>query len=317
MRRKIVSKLSWAMFLTLVLTFALGSDVFSQRARIIVVTHGQADDAFWNRIKNGIKEASRETRSKTDYRAPATINMVDMARLIDAAVAQKPDGIVVSIPDATALGPSIRKAVQAGIPVISINSGSDVYEELGIAAHVGQTEYEAGRGAGRKMRSMGVKNAICWNHEVGNVSLEKRCQGFKDGLGGTSRQVNVEGYDPSKIRSSAQAELRKDSSIQGILTLSAFVGEAVRDAARDMGKLSSVKIASFDLSTTAVESVDKGEMAFLVDQQPYLQGYLPVIILSKYKKYGVLPAGVVMTGPGFVTKANARQVLKWAKREYR
>ena len=107
--------------------------------------------------------------------------MVAMAQLIDAAVASEPDGLVVSIPDAEALGDSIKAAVDAGIPVISMNSGSDVAEELGVLNHVGQTEYEAGLGGGQRMGEAGVKNALCVNQEVGNVALDERCQGFTDG----------------------------------------------------------------------------------------------------------------------------------------
>ncbi len=107
-----------------------------------------------------------------------------MAQLIDAAVASQPDGLVVSIPDAEALGDSIKNAVASGIPVVSMNSGSDVYEELGVLVHVGQTEYEAGLGAGKKMKAAGVTKALCVNQEVGNVALDLRCQGFTDGLEG-------------------------------------------------------------------------------------------------------------------------------------
>ena len=77
------------------------------------------------------RRRSWASRSSTTRRRPST--WCEMAQLIDAAVASKPDGLVVSIPDADALGDSIKNAVAAGIPVISINSGTDVREELGVA----------------------------------------------------------------------------------------------------------------------------------------------------------------------------------------
>ena len=117
---------------------------------------------------------------KVEYQAPPTFDMVAMSQLIDAAVASKPDGLVVSVPDADALGPSIKAAVAAGIPVITMNSGSDVSQELGALNHVGQTEYEAGLGAGERMGEAGVKNALCVNQEVGNAALDQRCKGFTD-----------------------------------------------------------------------------------------------------------------------------------------
>ncbi|HMA36044.1 MAG TPA: substrate-binding domain-containing protein, partial [Chloroflexia bacterium] len=141
---------------------------------ITVVTHGQAADPFWSVVKNGVDQAAKDMGVSVQYQAPDKFDMVAMSALIDAAVATKPDGLVVSIPDANALSPSIKKAIAAGIPVISINSGSDVAQQLGILTHVGQTEYEAGLGGGTKMAAAGVKSALCINQEVGNAGLDAR-----------------------------------------------------------------------------------------------------------------------------------------------
>ena len=99
---------------------------------------------FWSVAANGVDAAAEDMGVEVEYQAPATFDMVAMSELIDAAVASQPDGLVVSIPDADALGPSIQAAVDAGIPVISMNSGSDVFRDLGVLVHVGQTEFEAG-----------------------------------------------------------------------------------------------------------------------------------------------------------------------------
>ena len=114
-----------------------------------VITHGQASDPFWSVVKRGVDQAGKDMCVNVTYEAPPTFDMVAMARLIDAAVATKPSGLVVSIPDAAALGPSIKAAVAAGIPVISINSGSDVAQSLGVLVHIGQTEEVAGMGGGQ------------------------------------------------------------------------------------------------------------------------------------------------------------------------
>ena len=152
---------------------------------IEVVTHGQAIDGFWGVVRNGVKAAASDMGVTVNYSAPdAESDMVKMSQLIEAAVAKKPSGIVVSIPNPDALGPSIKKAVAAGIPVISMNSGSDVFKSLGVLAHVGQTEYEAGLGAGERFKDAGVTNAVCFNQEVGNQALTLRCNGFFDGLYG-------------------------------------------------------------------------------------------------------------------------------------
>ena len=124
-------------------------------AEIIVVAHGQANDPFWSVVKNGVEMAAKHTGATVDYRSPETFDMVAMSQLIDAAVNQKPDGLVVSIPDADALGPSIQRAVAAGIPVISINSGSDVSKGLGALLHIGQDEEVTGTHCWRKAEGNG------------------------------------------------------------------------------------------------------------------------------------------------------------------
>src|SRR5713101_2251464 len=112
----------------------------SARANIkfYVITHGQASDPFWSVVKKGVEQAAHDMGVTAIYEAPPTFDMVAMSHLIDSAVAAHPDGLVVSIPDPNALGPSIKAAVAAGIPVISINSGSDVAKSLGILVHIGQ-----------------------------------------------------------------------------------------------------------------------------------------------------------------------------------
>jgi simple sugar transport system substrate-binding protein len=175
-------KLKIIMALALAASLVITGTAFAQKKpHIIVVTHGQVSDSFWLVVKNGVDQAAKDTGAQVDYRAPEKFDMVAMAQLIDAAVASKPDGLVVSIPDADALGKPIQAAVKAGIPVISMNSGSDVSKKLGCLMHVGQEEYDAGKGAGERMKAEGVKKGVCLNQEVGNVALDLRAKGFKDG----------------------------------------------------------------------------------------------------------------------------------------
>jgi simple sugar transport system substrate-binding protein len=246
---------------------------------------------------------------QVDYRAPETFDMVAMGQLIDAAINQRPAGLVVSIPDASALGPSIKKAVAAGIPVISMNSGSDVADELGALLHVGQDELDAGKAAGAKLKEMGGKVGLCVNHEVGNVALDLRCKGFEEGFGGKVTVLPVSN-DPAEIRSKVKAALSSDSSIDTIMALGAsLAGEPTVAAVKESGKTGSVRVASFDLSANFLKSVAAGEAAFAIDQQQYLQGYLPVVFLALNAKYGLIPGGDVPSGPNLITKEKANQVV--------
>ena len=287
---------------------ALGLAMPALATEIIVVAHGQANDPFWSVVKNGVQKAGADTGATVEFRSPETFDMVQMSQLIDAAVNQDPDGLVVSIPDANALGPSIRRAVEAGIPVISMNSGSDVAHELGALLHVGQSEYDAGVAAGKRLAEMGGTRGICVNQEVGNVSLDLRCEGFAKGFGHEVTVIPTMN-DPTEVQSKVRAALDSDPDIDTVLGLGAsLVGEPAVAAVEALGR-DDVLIASFDLSAGFLQAVADGKAAFAIDQQQFLQGYLPVAFLALNAAYGLVPGGDVPSGPNLVTKDSAAQVI--------
>jgi simple sugar transport system substrate-binding protein len=289
-----------------------GRGVRIATARLVFITHGQASDSFWNTVRRGITEARRQTGVEVSYRAPDRFSIERMRRFIDQAVADRPDGLVISLPDATALKPSIDAAVKADIPVITINSGSDEFRKLGVLAHVGQPEYEAGVEAGERMARAGVRRALCVNQEDGNAGLDQRCRGLGDGLaksGGTMKPLPVPLHD-ARIAQNRMAEELGEGDYDGILTLGPGGATPALDAVRASGE--QITLATFDLSPDVLEAVRDGKMLFAVDQQPYLQGYLPVMLLAERARYGVFPreGELIPTGPQFVTSKNAEEVLR-------
>jgi simple sugar transport system substrate-binding protein len=281
--------------------------------RFVVVSHGQASDPFWSVVKNGVDAGAKDMRVTVEYQAPGTFDMVAMSQLIDAAVASEPDGLIVSIPDADALGDSITAAVDAGIPVISMNSGSDVAADLGIITHVGQTEYEAGYGGGQRMAEAGATTALCVNQEVGNVALDLRCQGFTDAMaeaGGTVEVLAVDLADPTGAQEAVAAALAANPDVDSILTLGPTGSAPALAALEDEGLVGEILLATFDLSPEVLEAVRDGNMLFAIDQQQYLQGYLPIVLLTLYiENLNTVGSQVLLTGPGFVTADNAAQVI--------
>jgi simple sugar transport system substrate-binding protein len=285
--------------------------------RIAVVTHGQASDPFWSVVKNGVDQAATDMGVEVDYSAPETFDMVKMSQLIDAAVASEPDGLAISVPDADALQESIQKANEAGIPIVTLNSGVDDYEQLGALTHVGQTELIAGEGAGERLAQEGVDNALCINQEVGNVGLDQRCDGFEQGLGGQVEVVAVPLNNPTDAQAKIETAISQNPDLNGMLALGPTGAEPALAALKESGKEQDITLATFDLAPTVLQAIDKGDMAFAVDQQQYLQGYLPIVFLTNYIQYGVVPADVVLTGPAFVTEDNAKQVINLSKKGIR
>jgi simple sugar transport system substrate-binding protein len=290
--------------------------------RFVMVTHGQSADAFWSVVANGARDAARDLGVQVEYQAPLRFDMVEMSQRIEAAVASRPAGLIVSIPDADALGASLRSAVAAGIPVISVNSGDDAWRALGMLAHIGQTEYEAGVLAGERFGADGVRRALCINHEVGNDAQDRRCAGFSDALAranAVARVLGVNLADPEDTEQRVASALAADTAVDGVLTLGPAATDPTLAALERSNRAGRVAYATFDLTPRVLEAVRDGHMRFAIDQQQYLQGYLPVVLLVKYLETGAVPGGgrVIATGPGFVTRDNAAAVIDLATRGIR
>jgi simple sugar transport system substrate-binding protein len=292
-----------------------GAPLPDDAVRIAVVTHGPASSKFWAIIRNGVNAAAQRLDVFVDYRSPDVYSLERMSGLIDRAVATKPDGLVVSIPE-PGLAPAIRRAVEAGIPVVSINSGSDVFKSLGVLAHVGQLEDRAGLEAGRRLAAAGVRRALCVNQQVGNTGLDDRCAGLARAMreaGGTSRVFAIEDDDPRTPRLIAAEVASADA--QGVLTTNSLGGLAAADGLAG----TDVKIGTFDLGPDVLKAVRDGRIGFAVDQQAYLQGYMPIEMLALRARYGIMPqqGDVIATGPNFVTRGNASQALELSERSIR
>jgi simple sugar transport system substrate-binding protein len=300
----------WLIFaFTLFIPFAAHAQ---RKPRIIVVTHGQAADSFWLIVRNGIEIAAKETDSDVDYRSPEKFDPQAMARLIDEAVASGPDGLVVTIPDAAALSKSVRAAVAAKIPVISTNSGLEVSHQLGCLMHIGQAEEAAGRKAGQKMKSTGIKEAIILNQEVGNVALDERIKGFRAGFEGPFHHVQVLAVKINfqECQDLVYDYLQNNPAVDGVMALGPTAAEPALAAIAQLGKTGQIKLCTFDISPSVIAALAKKQMEFAIDQQEWLQGYLPIVFLANYIRYGSIAQNdFIMTGPNVVTSENAGKVV--------
>jgi simple sugar transport system substrate-binding protein len=287
-----------------------GGGAGSYGYKIAVVTHGGAGDAFWSIVKNGAQKAGKDMGVDLTYESDG--DPQKQAQLIDAAVNQKVDGLVVSMANPDALKASIQKAVAAGIPVITINSGGNRSKEFGALSHIGSDETVAGTAVGNQLKASGAKNVICVVHEAGNVALEQRCAAVQAALGGTTTNLQVDNNNLPGAQATIKAKLQTDKNIDGVVTLGGQVAVVAEQAIADAG--SSAKLATFDLNADVAKAVQDGKILFAVDQQPYLQGYLAVVMLTQYKaNLNVLGGGLpVLTGPTLVTKDNAAQIEKLA-----
>jgi simple sugar transport system substrate-binding protein len=276
-----------------------------------MVTHSD-EGSFWSVVKKGAQQAAKDEGVKLIW-SPSNNDPQKEAQLIDAAVSQKVDGLAVSVPNADAIKGSLAKAKAAGIPIITLNSGADDFKALGAITHVGQTEEIAGVAAGQRLKAAGVKKVLCVIHEQNNIGLQQRCAGVKKGFGGTVTNQQVKGTaDLSTTQTEIKSKLQADKSYDAVIALNPDIAATAVTAVKGAG--SKAKIATFDITPKVLGSIKDGTVMFAVDQQQYLQGYLPIVFLKLYKLNANTVGGgqPVLTGPGFVDKSNAATVEKLA-----
>ena len=280
------------------------------RLKVAMVTHSGPGDTFWDIVQKGAKAAA--AKDNVDFLYSADPDGGKQAQLVQTAIDQKVDGIIVTLAKPDALKDVIAKATAAKIPVVSINSGAEVSAQLGAVAHFGQDESVAGEAAGKELAKIGAKKALCVIHEQGNVGLEARCSGAKKTFGGDMQNLFVQGTNMPQVKSSITAKLQADKSIDGVLTLGAPIAATAVDSVKETS--SKAKVATFDMNKDLVASIKAGTIQFAVDQQPYLQGYEGVDQIWLLKNNGnVLGGGQpVLTGPAVVNKDNAASIEQFA-----
>lgn len=276
-----------------------------------MVTHGAPGDTYWDLVRKGAEDAAKkdniELRYSSDPQAPNQANLVRSA--VDAGV----DGIAVTMPNAEAIGPAARNAVDRGIPVVGLNAGMGKYQDYGMTGFFGQDESVAGNAAGERLKEEGKSKVLCVIHEQGNSSQEARCDGVRKGLDGNVELLYVNGQDLTSVQSTITSKLSQDKSFDTVFALQAPVAMRATESVKQSG--SKAQVATFDTNAELVDAIADGRVAFAVDQQPYLQGYLAVDSLWIAKRNGGTLGGgrPVYTGPSFVDKDNVDKVAEAAK----
>ncbi|CAG9250305.1 Inositol transport system sugar-binding protein [Paraburkholderia unamae] len=321
---------------------ATGASALAADVRFAVISHAPDADPFWNVVKNGIADAQKDFGVTVDYRNPPNGDLSDMVRLLEQAAARNYDGVATTIADFDVIQSRVKTIVSKGIPVITFNSGTAQQNAaLGGLLHVGQPEYEAGKEAGMRARAAGIKTFLCVNNNMTNPESFERCRGFAEAIGANAKQSMLDsGNDPTEVENKVFAALRQRPGTQAVLALGPTSAVPAMRAISKLGLSNKIYFATFDLTPEVDKGIEAGTVAFAIDQQPYLQGYIPVALLAILKQdktrdihkavaalranvqfqrrievYGLSPRFTpdgVDTGPGFVTRGNVALVEKFA-----
>ncbi|MFI2779599.1 sugar ABC transporter substrate-binding protein [Streptomyces sp. ALB3] len=288
------------------------SAVNTPRWTFAMVTHSGDGDTFWDIVQKGAEQAAVKDNINFLYSHDAEGQQ--QAELVQTAIDKKVDGLIVSLAKPDSMKTVVAKAVKAGIPVITVNSGSAESKAFGALTHIGQDESIAGEAVGDELDKRGRKKVLCVLHEQGNVGHEQRCGGAKKTFGGTMQNLYVDGTNMPDVQASIEAKLDSDRSIDAVVTLGAPFAAAAVKAKQTAG--SKAEIDTFDLNASVATGLQNESLGFAVDQQPYLQGYEAVDLLWLHRyNQNVLGGGrPVLTGPQIITADDADELAEYTKR---
>ncbi|MFD9783084.1 sugar ABC transporter substrate-binding protein [[Kitasatospora] papulosa] len=288
------------------------SAVNTPRWTFAMVTHSGDGDTFWDIAQKGAQQAAK--KDNINFLYSHNDEGQQQAELVQTAIDKKVDGLIVSLAKPDSMKTVVAKAVKAGIPVITVNSGSAESKAFGALTHIGQDESIAGEAVGDELNTRKREKVLCVLHEQGNVGHEQRCAGAKKTFGGTMQNLYVDGTNMPDVQASIEAKLDSDKSIDAVVTLGAPFAAAAVKAKKTAG--SKAEIDTFDLNASVAAGLQDKSLGFAVDQQPYLQGYEAVDLLWLYRyNQNVLGGGLpVLTGPQVITRDDADALAEYTNR---
>jgi simple sugar transport system substrate-binding protein len=277
---------------------------------VAMVTHAAPGDTFWDQIQRGAEAAA--AKDNVDLIYSSSPEGPEQATLVQNAIDQGVDGIAVTLAKPEAMESVVQQAVEAGIPVVALNSGLEQWQDMGVAMYFGQDERIAGQAVGERLNEGGAQRALCVIQEQGHVGLEARCAGVADTFQGTVENLYVTGTDMPSVRSTIQAKLQQDPSIDRVVTLGAPFALTATQSVEAAG--SNASVVTFDTNPELLNAIQAGDVLWAVDQQPFVQGYMAVDSLWLQNNYGASVGGgqPVLTGPAFIDEDNIDAVLESA-----
>ncbi|NJQ14736.1 sugar ABC transporter substrate-binding protein [Streptomyces bohaiensis] len=288
------------------------SAVDTPRWKVAMVTHSGEGDTYWDIVRSGAQQAADKDNIEFLYSHDDEAGR--QAELVRTAINQDVDGLIVTLAKPDAMESAVRAAVEAGIPVITVNSGQDLSAGFGALAHIGQDEQLAGEAVGEELNDRGASAAVCVLHEQGNIGHEQRCDGIRTTFDGSVESLYVDGTNMPAVESAIEAKLISGGDVDTVVTLGAPFATVAAKAASQAG--SDARTVTFDLNPEVATALQEGTIDFAVDQQPYLQGYQSVDLLWLWLSNGNMLGGgqPVLTGPQIVTPDQAEDLVDYARR---
>ncbi len=293
---------------------ALGEETL----RLVFITPCR-DETFFGPVKKGMHDAAKMMNVECSFTGTEAVDVRQQAEMVRRAVAEGYDGIALNIIDPEAFDKVVQEAIDEGVPVVAFNCDDQSTPNARLAG-VQQDFYQAGRTVGRLAGESIAPGArvLVTLHDEGISALDERCRGIRDVLKDKNLtwKVIVSGNEPEKAVEVIRKQLEADPEITAVLCTGLTDTEAAGVVADKHLANRDLVVAGFDLSPGILRLVDRGIIKFTIDQQPYTQGFYPVVQLTLYCRYGIQPS-TLDAGAAVVTRKEARRVMGLTGKKYR
>ena len=296
-------------------------DPWNKKLRFIFITT-VAGENFFIPVKMGMEDAARMMGVECTFTGTEGVDIPAQAGMVRRAIRDGYDGIALNIIDPEGFDAVVSEAIEAGIPVVAFNTDDHATPNARLSS-VSQHLYEAGKTLGREAAKFipDGSEILMTMHDEGISALEDRLRGIQDGLKEAGKnnikwKVVITGSSGAESAGVIGRELRANPNIKIVLCTGQADTEGAGIVIGRQNPDQDYKAAGFDLSPEILHHIKQGHIAFSIDQQPYIQGFYPVIQLTLLKRFGIMPSDMD-TGAILITGQNADSVLELAKQHYR
>jgi simple sugar transport system substrate-binding protein len=311
-----IRKLVICSFVVLIASVSFAAPKEEPKEVYYIVAHGGITNPFWQRTLKGAEDAGKELGVEVHFQAPEQYDVKEMVDMLDTVIARKPTGIAstLSVPEMT--DEPLRTAAKNGIPVVLLDADDNRPDPIPHIAFVGWNAYGIGtQSADKIIDELGKKpkHVLIGVHEAGNIALEARAQGLIDVLTkrlGSSVKIDklLTTVDMAKAMSAYDSFLAAHPDVDLIFATGSASGDPAIKFLEEKNLQGKITLVTADLSEQILGGIERGTVAFTSDCQQYLWGYLPVVYLHLYHKYGMRPVSPTFTGPSIIDKSNLESV---------
>lgn len=287
-----------------------------KRWKLVFVNHVTTNPFFVATVY-GIQDACKFFGCDYQWTGSETAIVGQMVNAMDAAIASNADAIGVCIVDPTAFNGPTNAALQAGIPVFAYNADAPANSGNKRLAYIGQDLYQAGYMMGQKIVEMVDSGHVAlFIATPGQLNIQPRIDGAAAAIKASGKAIT---YEEVATGATIDVELPKVKAyylghpdVKGMFAVDAGSTQCIGQVMEEFGLAQKGVVGGgFDLVPRTLESINKGDLSFTIDQQPYLQGFYTVMEMVMYLASGGLvgPADID-TGLKFVTKATVAPYLE-------